>query len=74
MSEMQYAEGHYWVQLQSDSTPVVALHDLGVWRLPGIEEQHRTDDFFRIGCAVDLPLDAFAGVPQNDAHAPPIRQ
>ena len=74
MNEMQYEDGHYWVQLQSDSTPAVALHDLGVWRLPGVEEEHRTDDFFCIGRAVDLPADAFAGVPHNDAHIPPIRQ
>ena len=74
MTEMQYESGHYWVQLQSDSDPVVALHDLGVWRLPGVEEEHRTDDFFRIGRAVDLPLDAFVGSAHNDAHLPLIRQ
>lgn len=70
----RYEDGHYWVQLQSDSDPVVAHYHLGVWRLPGVEEEHRIDDFFRIGPAVDLPLDAFAGVARNDDHVPLIRQ
>ncbi len=74
MAEHDLGRGFFWVQLQSDSDPEVALHNLGVWRLPGVEEEHVTADFYRIGQPVEMPADAFQGVPTNDDHIPQIRR
>ncbi|MDB5358803.1 MAG: hypothetical protein JWO51_100 [Rhodospirillales bacterium] len=74
MPEREFDDGHYWVQLQSDSDPEVALLDCGVWRLHGIEEPHETGDFYRIGRRVEFPEDAFEGSHANVVDLPLIRQ
>jgi hypothetical protein len=74
MADRELEKRFFWVQLQSDSDPAVALHQSGVWRLPGVEEEHVTADFYRIGQAVDLPADAFLDAATNDDHIPEIRR
>jgi hypothetical protein len=34
----EFEDGHYWVQVSSDSESEVALHDHGCWRLYGQDE------------------------------------
>jgi hypothetical protein len=64
----EFEDGHYWVQVSSDSEPEVALHDHGCWRLYGQDEPMETADFFRIGRRTKLPADAFEDEIERDGE------
>jgi hypothetical protein len=54
----EFEDGHYWVQVSSDSETEIALYDHGSWRLYG-HETAETEDLYRIGRRVIVPADAF---------------
>jgi hypothetical protein len=60
----EFEEGHYWVQLTSDSRPEVALHDHGCWRLHGRAERSIPS---RVGQDQSIRRSAMEKTPLSDA-------